>query len=331
MAAVAPTPRDVVWRDGSAALLRFRRPASVRPAAALPVLVVPSMINKWYVVDLRKGASLVEALVAGGLDVWCLDWGVAGDEDRYLSWDDVVARLARAARFVRRSTRAPRVGVLGYCMGATLAGIFAALEPEQVGAFVNLAGPFDFSHGGPLRTMVDAKWFDVRAIADAGNVAPMQMQSGFVALRPTAQIGKWVSLFDRAHDEVAREAFDALETWANDNIPFPASAYATYIEDLYQDNALVHGAHHVGGRRVDLANIRCPVLVVSAERDTICPLPAARALIDACGSADKQIVVVPGGHVGAVVGSRAPKVLYPAIRQWLAERLSFQEAKEAWT
>src|SRR5580693_8703778 len=101
MGHVAPTPRDVLWRDGSAALYRFRRPpappaadgrapaaASVAAVApALPVLVVPSMINKWYVVDLRAGASLVEALVAGGLDVYCLDWGAARDEDRYLSWD----------------------------------------------------------------------------------------------------------------------------------------------------------------------------------------------------------------------------------------------------
>ena len=64
MVQVAPSPRDVLWHDGSASLYRFRRPSSVRPAAASPVLVVPSMINKWYVVDLRSGASLVEALVA---------------------------------------------------------------------------------------------------------------------------------------------------------------------------------------------------------------------------------------------------------------------------
>jgi polyhydroxyalkanoate synthase len=311
----------VLHQDGSASLYRFRHDAGARVPHGLPVLVVPSMINRWYVVDLRPGASLVEALVTGGLDTYCLDWGIARDEDRYLSWDDVIARLARAVRRVQRLTGAPRVGLLGYCMGSTLAGIFAALEPERVAAFVNLAGPFDFSAGGLLRTMVDPKWFDARAIADAGNVAPHQMQSGFVMLRPTAQAAKWVALFDRAHDPGAREAFDALETWAGDNIPFPAAAYATYIEDLYQKNALVRGEHHVAGKRVDLGAIRCPVLVVSAERDSICPLPAARALLDACKSEDKELIVAPGGHVGAVVGSKAPKVLYPAIRDWLAKRL----------
>lgn len=322
MALVAPTPRDVLWRDGTAQLYRFRRPADVRPVGGEPVLVVPSMINKWYVVDLRAGASLVEALVAGGLDVYCLDWGTARDEDRYLTWDDVIARLGRAARFTLRHARAERLGLLGYCMGATLAGIWTALEPQRVRALVNLAGPFDFAHGGLLRTMVDPQWFDAKAIADAGNVAPHQMQSGFVALRPTAQIAKWIGYLDRVHEESARVAFDALETWAGDNIPFPASAYQTYIQDLYQANALIRKEHHVAGRRVDLANIQCPVLTVAAERDTICPLPAARALNEACGSADKELITVPGGHVGAVVGSRAPKVLFPAMRAWLAQRLA---------
>ncbi|HEY8089777.1 MAG TPA: alpha/beta fold hydrolase [Polyangiaceae bacterium] len=329
MADVAPTPRDVLWRDGCAQLYRFRRPESVRPAAAMPVLVVPSMINRWYVVDLRAGASLVGGLLVGGLDVHCLDWGIARDEDRYLTWDDVVARLARAVRFVKRATGAPRVGLVGYCMGATLAGIYAALHPDDVGAFVNLAGPFDFSQGGLLRTMVDPRWFDAHSVAEAGNVSASQMQSGFVALRPSSQLAKWVGFLDRAHDAHSREAFDALETWAGDNIPFPGAAYDTYITDLYQKNALVRGEHRVGGRRVDLANIRCPVLTVAADRDTICPLPAARALHESCGSADKELFVVPGGHVGAVVGSRAPKVLYPAMRDWLKARLANESVRES--
>ena len=328
MVQIAPTPRDVLWRDGSASLYRFRRPTNVKPAGAYPVLVVPSMINKWYVVDLRAGASLVEALVAGGLDVYCLDWGVAQDEDRYLSWDDVLARLGRAVRFTERHAGVGRVGLLGYCMGATLAGIYAALEPDHVAALINLAGPFDFAHGGLLRTMVDPKWFDATAIAEAGNVGPNQMQSGFVALRPTAQIAKWMGFLDRMHEPASRDSFDALEAWAGDNIPFPAKAYETYIEELYQKNSLIKGEHHVRGKRVDLANIRCPVLTVAAERDTICPLPAARALHETCGSADKEIVVVPGGHVGAVVGSRAPKVLYPAMRDWLRARLATTEARQ---
>lgn len=314
---IEPTPKDTLFRDGTARLYRFR---GVR-GATLPLLVVPSMINRWYVVDLRPGASLVGALVAHGLDVFCLDWGIPEDEDRYLEWDEVLDRLHRMVRRVKKITGAPRVGVLGYCMGATLSGIHAALHNDDVAALVNLAGPFDFAHAGLLGEMVDARWFDASAVAAAGNVAPMQMQAGFVALRPTQQLAKIVSQLDRSHDGKARVAFDALEEWASDNIPFPAAAYRTYIEELYQKNLLVKGEHRVRGERVDLGAIRAPVLTVAADRDTICPLAAARALNDRCGSTEKDVLVTPGGHVGAVVGSKASTTLYPAMGQWLRRHL----------
>src|SRR5215831_9794295 len=102
----APTPKDVVFNDAGASLYRFRPAASAGGAKAPPVLLVPSMINRWYVLDLREGASLVSALVHKGLDVWCLDWGAPHDEDRYVTWEDVLARLDRMARRVRRDTGA---------------------------------------------------------------------------------------------------------------------------------------------------------------------------------------------------------------------------------
>jgi polyhydroxyalkanoate synthase len=248
--------------------------------------------------------------------VFCLDWGVPEDEDRHLGWDDVLGRLFRAMRRVRRISRSPRIGLLGYCMGGTLAAIASALEPNSVSALVNLLGPIDFSKGGILREMVDPRWFDGRAVADAGNVAAHQMQAGFVAMRPTGTAAKWVGFLDRAHDPAAVEAFMALETWASDNVAFPAEAYATYIRELYQENRLLAGTHAVLGRRVDLGSITAPVLTVVADRDAICPPEAAIAL------RSSEILRVPGGHVGAVIGARAQKELYPAIARFFTSKLS---------
>jgi polyhydroxyalkanoate synthase len=135
---LAPSPRDVVHEDGTAKLYRF--PA--RSGAGPTVLLVPSLINRWYVLDLRKGASLCEALVAEGLDVFVLDWGEPHDEDRFLSWDDVLSRLARMVRRTNAlAGSASKLGLLGYCIGGTLSAIHAALRPEGVRALVNLAGP----------------------------------------------------------------------------------------------------------------------------------------------------------------------------------------------
>jgi polyhydroxyalkanoate synthase len=291
------------------------------------LLLVPSLINRWYVLDLREGHSLVRALLDAGVDAYCLDWGVPEDEDRFLTWEDVVHRLGHAVNAVRRFAGAKQIGLLGYCMGGTLASIYAALNPQKVGSLVNLLGPIDFSKGGLLTTMVDRRYFDADAVAEAGNVSALQMQSGFAAMRPTGPLAKWVNLLDHAGDPAFLEGFAALETWANDNVAFPGAAYATYIRDLYQENHLVRGDHFVGGRRVDLSRITCPVATVVAEKDTICPPAAATALNDLCGSSDKRVITVPGGHVGAVVGNRAAKDLYPQLSSWLTPRLAIEDSK----
>jgi len=313
-----PTPRSTVLEDGPARLYRF----GVTPArgGAAPVLLVPSMINRWYVFDLRPGASVVEALVRAGLDVWCLDWGAPEDHDRWFGWADAVDRIERMLRRIKRVTGRGRVSVLGYCMGATIGSVHAALHPEHYAGFVNLLGPIDFSHAGALGTMVDARWFDASAVAAAGNVAPLQMQGGFQALRPTQNMAKWATVVERALEATFQDAFMALETWANDNVAFPAAAYETYITELYQQNLLVQGRHAVRGQRVDLGAITCPVLTITAERDTICPPAAARALTERVGASDKETLSIPGGHVGAVVGGKAAERLYPGLTAWLSEK-----------
>lgn len=316
----APTPRDTVYRDGAMRLMRFRHPPGFK-RVGLPMLLIPSMINRWYVVDLRPGASLVEALVDAGLDVFCVDWGVPGDEDRHLTWTDVVRKVSRAVRRTLRETGAKKLGLLGYCMGGTLTAIHTALEPDTVAALVNLAGPIDFSHGGVLTHMVNPKWFDPEAIVSAGNLSRFQMQTGFVTLKPTSQVSKWVGLADRMLDTEKREEFFVLETWASDNIDFPGAAYQRYIKDLYQNNELVRGEHRIAGKRIELSSITCPILVVTAKKDHICPPPAAIALATSASSEDTQVYESPGGHVGCVVGHLARTQLYPQLCEWLAQHL----------
>jgi polyhydroxyalkanoate synthase subunit PhaC len=323
---LACSPRDELPLPGGARLLHFRSsprdPAQGAPPRLPPILLVPSLINRWYVLDLRPGASLVEALVGAGLDVWLLDWGVPEAEDRHLDWDAVLQRLDRAARRVLRETAGSALALLGYCMGGTLAAIHAAQHPDRMAALVTLAAPIDFAEGGMLRRMVDPAWFDAGAVADAGNVAPSQMQAGFTALRPTLDAAKLAALPDLAADPGARDAFLALEAWASDNVPFPGEAYRRYIAGLYQGNELVAGTHRANGAPALLGAIRCPVLAITGSRDAICPPPAAAALLRHVGSSDASALEVPGGHVGAVVGSRAAAEMYPALIRWLASRLA---------
>ena len=330
----APTPKDTVYRDGRGSVFRFRggsanegetlgrehQETSPRASTHVPVLLIPSMLHQWYVLDLCEGGSVVSALSKSTpWDTYCFDWGVPEDEDRFVEWDDIFTRLERAIRFVQRSTGERKIALVGYSMGATLAAIYAALRPDHVRALVNIAGPIDFSDSGRLGAMVDARWFDAAAMASAGNISALQMASGFMALRPFELLAKARRTADELYDPAARAASKALDAWANDTIPFPAAAYVTYIQELYQENRLVRGEHYVRGERVDLARITCPHLSVVAERDGVCPAASTIALGTYSSSAVKDVLSVPGGHVGAVTGAAAATQLYPPLVAWLTE------------
>ena len=330
---IAPTRRATIATDGNSRLQRFSGRTDEMHGDAPPVLLVPSLINRWYVLDLCSGASVVEALVGAGLDVWCVDWGIAEDEDRHLAWDDVIARLLRFSRLVLRRTNNASISMLGYCMGATLTAIGATLLGSRVGRMVNLAGPIDFSESGTLGLFVDSRWFHADAIADAGNIAATQMQNGFIALDPGSPSRRWRAarskLLGGPREESGGEQpgalsrWAALDHWAADNISFPAAAYRTYIGSLYQRNELALGQHVALGERIDLGALTCPILTVVAERDAICPPRAALALNFLAGSKDVRELRIAGGHVGAVVGGKAAASLYPALIDFFgAERAS---------
>ncbi len=316
---VGTSPHDVVHAENKWRLLRYRS-AGVRHRT--PVLLVPSLINRHYVLDLLPGKSFAEFLVAQGLDVFCIDWGTPGDEDRYLTFDDVADRyLARAIRVASRHGTSGRCHVLGYCMGGTLAAIHAAAHPETLQSLLALAAPIELADDGLLSAWTRSDGFDVDAIVEGlGNMPWPLMQASFHLLRPTLNLAKAVTLVDRAWDDRFLDGFFATETWGNDNVDFPGACYRTWVKDLYRGNALVKDELALSGRRVHLRNIRCPVLAVTFEHDNIVPWRSAAVLVDRVGSADKLHVHLPGGHVGAVVSSGAKKELWPRIVAWWVAR-----------
>ncbi len=314
---VGQTPHSVVWTENKWRLLRF---SPANPKFATPILMVPSLINRWYVLDLGPQRSLIEWLVAQGHEVFCIDWGTPGPEDRYLTWDDIAGRyVGRALRIAARETG--KAHVLGYCLGGTLAASYVAAFPESVASLLALAAPIDFAHGGIMSTWTRTPTFDVAAIVNAfGNVPHQLMQASFNMLRPTLRAQKMVAVLDRAWDDEFLDGFLATETWGNDNVSFPGACYAQYIQELYRENRLIKGEFTLLGRRALLSNITCPVLAIAFADDHIVPVPSAQPLIDAVGGRDKQILVDRGGHVGAVVSRKAAGRLWPAMSTFWAQR-----------
>ena len=313
---VGTTPADVVHVENKWKLLRYRRTTPARWRT--PVLFVPSLINRHYVLDLLPGKSFAEWLVAQGHDVYCIDWGTPTDEDRFLTFDDVCdGYIARAIR----KTGAERAHVLGYCMGGTLAAIHASVHPETLASLVALAAPVRFAEAGLLGAWTQSRLFQPKALVDAlGNVPWQLLQSSFHMLRPTLNLSKAVALVDRAWDDEFLDGFLALETWGNDNVSFPGEVWQTWVEELYRGDAFARGTFALSGKPALMENIDCPLLVVTFEHDTIVPKETARVLLERATSKDKQGLHLSGGHVGAVVSRGASKKLWPSLSEFWAKR-----------
>jgi len=319
-APVAQTPAQVVHEENKLKLLRYEPPQGVVPSGN-PILLVPSLINRHYVLDLMPGKSFVEWLVAQGHDVYCIDWGTPGPEDRYVDFDTVIATYIK--RSVRKATRlsGTKPHLLGYCLGGTLTAIYAAAFPKTIQSLVGLAAPIRFSEGGILADWSRAKGFNVRTLVDATGLVPWRlMQSAFHMIKPTLNVQKAVNTLDRAWNDRYLDGFLALETWANDNVSLPGAFYVTYIEELYRKDRLVDGSFVVRGRPARLQAITCPTLTIGFGHDYIVPPGSCEVLDALVGTDDHDLWRIDGSHVGGVTSRHAKKTLWPKMSAWWRER-----------
>ena len=321
---VGGSPHRVVHRENKWRLLRFAR---TRDTFRTPILLVPSMINRWYVLDLLPERSLVRWLGDQGHDVFVVDWGTPGPEDRYLRFDDVAGRyIGRAIRRTCRAAGTSRAHVLGYCMGGTLSVIHAAVYPEHIASLTALAAPVSFADEGLLSKWSREDAFDVdRFVGAFGNAPWPLLQGAFQLLRPNLNLSKAAHIVDRAFTSGAwtesfLDAFLAKERWANDNVSLPAEVFRAWVGNVYRNNALMKGTLRLDNQPVHLRNLRMPLHIVSFASDHIVPPETATPLAEEASSEDLRHVELPGGHIGAVVGSRARVGLWPLLHQWWAQR-----------
>jgi poly[(R)-3-hydroxyalkanoate] polymerase subunit PhaC len=320
-APVGLTPKELVWRKNKARLYRYVRP---EPAThRTPIFLVLPLINRAYILDLRPGASFVEFLLGQGFDVFLIDWGTPGDEDRALDVTTLVTRyLPRAAKAIQRTTGVRQMTVLGYCIGGVLATCFAALHPEVVRNLVLLTAPLDFSDAGQFGRMTARDAFPVERLTDTFPIVPGQVPDiGSKLLNPIANyVGTYTRLWERLGDPTFDvQAWQAMYRWVNDSVPFAGAAFRQWIVEFYQENRLARDMLEMDGRPVRFSAIRCPVLNIAASRDQIAPRATTSVVTQRVASTDASEILIEGGHVGIVVGRSASQNLWPRVGAWLSE------------
>lgn len=306
--------RPHLWQDGSSRLVDYSEP-NEGPV----VLVVPSLVNKSYILDLKEGRSLMQGLADRGLNPFMLDWGTPQEGDLELGLEDyILGRLKNAIDVLARQTCKP-VHLIGYCMGGTMATGFSALAPEHVASLSLLATPWDFDQGrlAEMKLLETARPVLNDVMDRCGALPAASLQSIFAMMNPFAAIDKYRDFATIDPESERAEMFVAIEDWNNDGISLSTKVARACLFDWYVDNQPMKGNWEMAGEYIDPARIEAPVSLFSAKRDRIVEPDSSYGLCSHINGA--SLFNLDCGHVGMVCGEKAPDVLYSPLAKWILQ------------
>lgn len=302
---------EVAWTRGSLRLV------ASGPPGGQPVLVVPSLVNRAYILDLLPERSLVAALAAAGNRVMLVDWGEPGAQELELGIADHLARhLEPALRLIGRDRRRPPV-VLGYCMGGLLALALAARMPREIAGLALLATPWDFSRAGPRQGAAPSLAVPMLAdtLARFGHVPANLLDWTFATSDPEQVVAKYSAFGRSTRHGLRARIFVAIEDWLSDGVALAGPVARECLLDWYVDNRPAAGTWRVDGRPVRPETLEMPAFVAVPSRDRIVPEASARPLARLL----RHVTTVEpaAGHVGMIAGGRAPELLWRPLLEWL--------------
>ena len=335
---VATAPGQVVWRDELFELIQYD-PATEKQRA-IPLLIFPPWINKFYILDLQPENSMIRWLSSQGFTVFVCSW-VNPDVDKAgYGFDDYLQKgVYRAVEKALEQSKADHINTVGYCIGGTLMGAALAHMAEhgddRVTANTFFAAQHDFAEAGDLLLFTDDHWLNEieQQMDAAGGVLPgAAMAETFNALRANDLIWSFfVSNYLMGKDP---PAFDLL-FWNADQTRMPKKLHLDYLRSMYGRNALSQGQFEIGGIRADLSKVKIPLYFQASREDHIAPMNSVYRSAKAFPNADVNLTLAGSGHIAGVVNppsaNKYQHWLNPTLPDTLAEwQAGAQEHPGSW-
>jgi polyhydroxyalkanoate synthase len=307
---VATAPGQVVWRDELFELIQFD--AATDQQRAIPLLIFPPWINKFYILDLQPENSMIRWLSSQGFTVFVCSWvnpdaSMAGHD-----FDDYLEKgIYRATQKVMEQTGQDRLNTVGYCIGGTLMGAalahMAARGDKRVNSTTFFAAQHDFEEAGDLLLFTDEHWLNEieKQMDAAGGVLPgAAMADTFNALRANDLI--WSFFVSNYLMGKEPAAFDLL-FWNADQTRMPKALHMNYLRSMYGANKLTKGEFEIGGERVDLSKVKIPLYFQASREDHIAPMNSVYRSAKAFRNADVTLTLAGSGHIAGVVNPPSAK------------------------
>ena len=323
---LALSPGAVVFKNEVLELIHYQ--PTTPQVYRRPLLMVPPQVNKFYVLDLSPGKSLVQYLVGSGMQVFLVSWRNPTPEHRDWGFDTYDRAILQAIDAVRAITGSEDINILGACLAgmtlATLLGHLADQGDRRINAATFLVTVLDSNMESTLGLFATKETIEAAKQASRlkGVVEGQELARAFAWLRPNDLIWNyWVNNYLIGNDPAA---FDVLY-WNNDTTRLPAQIHGEML-DLFETNAFTHpGMLKALGTPIDLSKVTNDAYIIAGITDHITPWQASYATTQLLGGTCK-FILSNSGHIQAILNPPGnPKARYfvnsryPADpEQWLA-------------
>lgn len=301
---IAVTEGSVVYENDLMQLIQYA--PQTNTVLKTPLLIVPPCINKYYILDLRPGNSVVEWLVGQGHTVFMISWINPDASLAHKKFEDYMMQgIMESLTHIEKTTGEESVNTIGYCLGGTL--LAATLSymhthgiEQKVKSATFLTTLLDFEQAGDMTLFLDNDNIAhiEKMMENAGVFSGREMQKTFSLMRANDLIWSFVV----NNYLMGREPFPFdLLYWNDDCTNLPAEMHKFYLRNMYRDNKLIKAGQVVlNDTPIDLTEIKTPCHFVSTQEDHIAPWLAtydgAKTL-----SADVKFTLAGSGHIAGVV------------------------------
>ncbi len=299
---LAATPGKVVHETPLYQLIQYS--PSTEEVLAVPLVIFPPWINRFYILDLTPKKSFIKWAVDQGLSVFVVSWKSADASMKDVVWDDYIRAQVDAIDHVRERLDVPAVHTIGYCVaGTTLAATLAILarreEADKVASATFFTAQVDFEKAGELLNFIDDTYLEtIGKLTPDGYLDGRYLAATFNALRGKDLIWNYVVNNYLLGEDYP--AFDLLH-WNGDVTNLPAKWHGDYLRDLYRDNRLVRpDAMEADGTPIDLTRVETPAYIQAGREDHIAPAESVWRATDHF-TGDTTFLLAGSGHIAGVV------------------------------
>tara|TARA_Y100001001_G_scaffold162039_1_gene187721 strand:- start:1829 stop:2980 length:1152 start_codon:yes stop_codon:yes gene_type:complete len=299
-----------------------------------PIVIIPPLAVNMLIYDLFPQRSLVRFLRAKGFEVYLIDWGIPKREHTHYNMHTYVAELLPAyLNRVREHSGEQELSLHGWSMGGMFTLFYSALSKDQhIRNAIVLGLPIDSHASGAIGWMY-------QRIADVAGVVRKRTgfklhdlkphwfytpgwanTIGFKLTNPVGSVMGYWELLVRLGDREFVTNHATTSAFLDRMVAYPGGVIQDTVVRVWIDNQLAKGQIQIGEDFALLENVNANLLAIAGQEDTLATPGAAKRVMDHVSSADKTFRVAPGGHMGILAGSKAPRASWLELAEWLAVR-----------